>query len=343
MSRNLKIAINGFGRIGRCIFRAIFEQNLNIDIVAIIEPANIDAIAYLSKFDSTHGVFPGSIRHENGYLYVNDKKIQVFHTHKPNQVNWQALGIDLLLECSGQYSSRNEIQQFQAAGCNKILLSNPAKGAKETDCTIVYGVNEASLSASHSIVSAASCTTNAIVPVLNLLQQNYGVASAFMTSLHSVMNDQPIIDGYHNSDLRKTRSAMQSMVPIGTGLAHGVERILPELKGLTQAKSVRVPIVNVSAIDLSVNICTATSNADLISLFTKAAKLQPELFACVQQAYASNDFIHDSHSSIIDISQIRVNQGKFINLLVWFDNEWGFANRMLDLATYWARSYILGK
>lgn len=340
MSTNLKIAINGLGRIGRCVLRAIVEQNKAIDIVAINEPADTESLAYLSQFDSTHGIFPGDISHDEQNLYINGKKIPVFHASKAEQIDWRGLDIDILFECSGQYSTRQELQAFIDAGCKRVLLSNPGKSAAEIDCTIVYGLNQNDIQADHKIVSAASCTTNAIVPVLDLLHQNVGVASAHMTTLHSVMNDQPLIDGYHNQDLRRTRSALQSMVPVATGLSSGVERLLPELKGLTNAKSIRVPILNVSAIDLSVNTKNDTSTNELIDLFLMASRQQSKIFSCVKQAYASVDFNHDSHSAIIDISQVKVNQGNFVNLLVWFDNEWGFANRMIDVAQYWAKSSI---
>lgn len=336
MSNSLKIAINGFGRIGRCVLRTIFERNLNIEVIAINEPSDLDSMVYLTQFDSTHGLFPGTVKAKDNSLYINNKKIQVFHETDPKNVNWAGLGIEMLLECSGHYLTRDNIEKFTLAGCKRVLLSNPGKNAEEIDSTIVFGVNEANINNQHRIVSAASCTTNAVVPVLNLLSKKFGVESAFMTTLHSVMNDQPIIDGYHDKDLRKTRSAMQSMIPINTGLAHGVERILPELKGLTSAKSVRVPIVNVSAIDLSVNITGKTSQNELIELFQQASSNQDRIFSCVQQAFASTDFNHNSHSSIIDTSQIRVNRGNFINMMIWFDNEWGFANRMIDVAQYWA-------
>ncbi len=339
MEKTLKIAINGFGRIGRCVMRAIYEQSLPIKIVAINEPADIDSIKYLIQFDSTQGRFPGSVDIKKDKLIVSNDEIKVFQTQNISDIPWQKLDIDLLLECSGKYTEKTELQKFIAAGCPKLLLSNPAKNAEEIDQTIVFGINEQTISANDKIISAASCTTNAVVPVLNLLQEKFGVAGAFMTSLHSVMNDQPLIDGYHNQDLRRTRSALQSMVPVKTGLAQGIERILPELKGLTQAKSVRVPIVNVSAIDLSVNVKADTNESEVIELFKTASQQQNKLIACEKQAYASIDFNQDPQSSIIDISQIRVNQNRFINLLVWFDNEWGFANRMLDLAQYWAKKF----
>lgn len=338
MSQPLRIAINGYGRIGRCFLRALIESphHQSIQVVAINEPADLESMAYLTHFDSTHGVFPAAVEsHDNG-LQIAGRDIQVFHARTPAQVPWKALKLDLLLECSGAYGSRRDLQGFLDAGCPRLLVSNPGHGAADVDCTIVYGVNESVLQPDQTIVSAASCTTNAVVPVLHVLDQHLGVQSAYLTTLHSVMNDQPMIDGYHHSDLRRTRSAMQSIVPVTTGLAQGVERLLPQLAGRIQAKAIRVPILNVSAIDLSVNLNTATSVEALNALLEDAARAHPGLLACTRQPHASIDFNHNPHSAVVDLGQTRVNHGSFINLLLWFDNEWGFANRMLDITRTWA-------
>ncbi|MGB6007817.1 type I glyceraldehyde-3-phosphate dehydrogenase [Castellaniella sp.] len=338
MSLPLRLAINGYGRIGRCVLRAWMESAdpHAIQVVGINEPADLESMAYLTRFDSTHGVFPGEVRALDGGLRVQGRDIPVFHAREPADVPWDTLGLDLLLECSGTYGTRERLQGFLDAGCPRLLVSNPGHSAGDVDATIVHGINDADLRADQRIVSAASCTTNAIVPVLDLLDRDLGVQSAFLTTLHSVMNDQPMIDGYHHSDLRRTRSAMQSIVPVTTGLAQGVERLLPQLAGRIQAKAVRVPILNVSAIDLSVNLAQATSVDALNALLTQAARACPHLLACTRQPHASIDFNHDPHSAILDLGQTRVNNGHFANLLVWFDNEWGFANRMLDIARGWA-------
>ncbi|HET8597947.1 MAG TPA: glyceraldehyde 3-phosphate dehydrogenase NAD-binding domain-containing protein [Castellaniella sp.] len=341
MAEPLRLAINGYGRIGRCVLRAMAEScdPDAVRVVAINEPADLESMAYLTHFDSTHGVFPGQVETAGGGLRIQGRDIAVFHAREPGQVPWESLDLDLVLECSGVYGSRAALQGFLDAGCPRLLVSNPGHGASDVDCTIVHGVNDAELRADQRIVSAASCTTNAIVPVLDLLDRRLGVESAFLTTLHSVMNDQPMIDGYHHSDLRRTRSAMQSIVPVTTGLAQGVERLLPGLSGRVQAKAVRVPILNVSAIDLAVNLGRPTSVDELNALLTAAAAARPELLACTRQPHASVDFNHDPHSAILDLGQTRVNNGRFANLLVWFDNEWGFANRMLDLAQGWARLF----
>lgn len=338
MSQPLRIGINGYGRIGRCVLRALMEcpEHRGIQVVVLNEPADLESMAYLTSFDSTHGVFSGLVETTARGLHINGQDIRVFHEKTPQAVPWGDLELDLLLECSGAYGTRDALQGFLDAGCPRLLISNPGHSAAEIDCTIVYGTNEHELKPDQRIVSAASCTTNAVVPVLDLLDRHLGVQSAFLTTLHSVMNDQPMIDGYHHSDLRRTRSAMQSIVPVTTGLAQGVERLLPQLAGRVQAKAVRVPILNVSAIDLTANLAQATSVESLNALLLDAAQAHPALMACTRQPHASIDFNHDPHSVVLDLGQTRVNDARFINLLLWFDNEWGFANRMLDIARAWA-------
>lgn len=341
MKQALRIAINGYGRIGRCVLRALFESQgqEDIHIVAINEPADLDSMAYLTRYDSTHGVFAAQVHTTEHGLNINGHDIRVYHEARPDQVPWQEMRLDLLLECSGAYSTREELQAFIDAGCPRMLVSHPGRSAEDIDCTIVHGVNDHMLSAAQTMVSAASCTTNAIVPVLDMLDRELGVASAFLTTLHSVMNDQPMIDGYHHSDLRRTRSAMQSIVPVATGLAQGIERMLPRMAGRVQAKAIRVPILNVSAIDMAVNLQRDTTPEELNRLFLRESRARPHLFACTSQPHASVDFNHDSRSAIMDLGQTRVNQGSFANLMVWFDNEWGFANRMLDVTRAWADKF----
>ncbi|MFV0283808.1 MAG: type I glyceraldehyde-3-phosphate dehydrogenase [Castellaniella sp.] len=336
--RPLRVAINGYGRIGRCVLRAWMESahRHRLRIVAINEPADLESMAYLTRFDSTHGVFPGAVGVIDGGLCIAGQAISVFHAREPADGPWNSLEFDLLLECSGAFSTRDALQTFLDAGCPRVLVSHPGKSAADVDSTIVHGINDDELQAGQRIVSAASCTTNAAVPILDLLERHLGVDNAFLTTLHSVMNDQPMIDGYHHADLRRTRSAMQSIVPVATGLAQGIERLLPGLAGRIQAKAVRVPILNVSAIDLAVNLRRDTTQDALNALFAEAARARPDLIACTNLPHASVDFNHDSHSAVVDLGQTRVNQGRFVNLLIWFDNEWGFANRMLDVARCWA-------
>jgi len=337
MNRPIRLAINGYGRIGRCFLRALHESALShkFQVAAINEPADLDSMVYLSRFDSTHGVFPGSIDRAGEALVVNGETVLVSHADTPEGVDWAGLDIDMLVECSGRYGLRADLRRFLDAGCPRILVSHPARSAQDVDFTAVYGVNHEQLDPAARLVSNASCTTNAIVPVLDRLHRAFGIEQAFLTTLHSVMNDQPMIDGYHHSDLRRTRSAMQSIIPVSTGLAQGVERLLPELTGKVCAKAIRVPILNVSAIDFMVNLRRDASAEDLNALMAEAARAHPRLFAVSDQPHASVDFNHDPHSAIVDASQTRCNGPRFANLMVWFDNEWGFANRMLDMADYW--------
>ncbi len=333
-----RIAINGYGRIGRSFLRALQESGLReqLAVVHINEPADLDSMAYLTRFDSTHGRFQGTVRQHRAGLLINDAPISVSHASQVQHVDWQALDIDLLVECSGQYAQRCELETFLKAGVARLLLSHPGHSASDVDATIVYGINHGTLTGTERLVSNASCTTNAVVPILDLLDREFGVDQAFLSTLHSVMNDQPLVDGYHHADLRRTRSAMQSMIPVSTGLARGVERLLPRLKGRVQAKAIRVPTLNVSAIDLVVhvtrNVTTATVNGLLANA---AAGPWTGLIAYSDAPHASIDFNHDPHSAIVDGSQTLAAGDRLVNLLIWFDNEWGFANRMLDVTNHW--------
>ena len=343
MNSPIRLAINGYGRIGRCVLRALHESPLKnkFQIVAINEPADLETMVYLSRFDSTHGVFPGVIEQGPDCLLVDGKAIKVSHGRAPEDVDWKSLDIDILIECSGQYGSRQDLTRFINAGCSRLLLSHPGRSAQDVDVTVVYGVNHQLLSGEEILVSNASCTTNAIVPTLDLLHRTFGIEHAFLTTLHSVMNDQPLIDGYHHTDLRRTRSAMQSFIPVATGLAQGVERLLPELAGKIQAKAIRVPTPNVSAIDLMVSLEQKVTAQMINSLMMMAAKQQPGLLSYSDNPHASVDFNHNPHSAIIDGSQTRTNGPGFANLLIWFDNEWGFANRLLDVADFWADQMVV--
>ncbi|MFA7293643.1 MAG: glyceraldehyde 3-phosphate dehydrogenase NAD-binding domain-containing protein, partial [Rhodocyclaceae bacterium] len=323
----LRIAINGYGRIGRCFLRALHESPCreHLTVVAINEPAALESIAYLTQFDSTHGRFPSAVALQGQQLLIDGQAIAVSHETTPEAVNWKALGIDLVVECSGHYSTRPELERFIAAGCPRLLLSHPANSAADVDATIVYGINHESLTGSEIIVSNASCTTNAVVPVLDLLAREIGIDHVLLTTLHSVMNDQPLADGYHHADLRRTRSAMQSIIPVSTGLARGVERLLPALSGRVQAKAIRVPTANVSAIDMVIDASRPiTVEAVNTLLANAAAGPWQKLLAYTDAPHASVDFNHDPHSAIIDGSQTRLAGQHLLNLLLWFDNEWGF-------------------
>ncbi|OWT66305.1 type I glyceraldehyde-3-phosphate dehydrogenase [Candidimonas nitroreducens] len=338
MPHPIRLAINGYGRIGRCFLRALHESPLrhSFQVVAINEPADLDSMAYLTRFDSTHGIFPGDVQQRDEGLVIDGVPIHVSHAREPEGVDWAALDIDILVECSGRYGTRAELERFLAAGCPRLLLSHPGRSARDIDFTLIYGINQHALTGEERLVSNASCTTNAVVPVLNQLQQAFGVEHAFLTTLHSVMNDQPLIDGYHHSDLRRTRSAMQSIVPVATGLAQGVERFLPALAGKVQAKAIRVPTLNVSAIDIMAQLSSDADGERLHALLRTAAQRQPRLQAYSDAPHASVDFNHDPHSVVVDGSQTRMNGPRLANIFIWFDNEWGFACRLLDAVQAWS-------
>ncbi|MGA4603855.1 erythrose-4-phosphate dehydrogenase, partial [Ectopseudomonas hydrolytica] len=337
-NRPYRVALNGYGRIGRCVLRALHERGAGagLEIVALNDLADQASIEYLTRFDSTHGRFPGEVKVDGDCLHINGDCVKVLRQREPEAIDWAALDIDLLLECSGQYVTRAEAQRFIDAGAPRLLLSQPMASEADIDATVVYGVNQACLSGRELLVSNASCTTNCSVPLLKLLDESVGLEYVSITTIHSAMNDQPVIDAYHHEDLRRTRSAFQSVIPVSTGLARGIERLLPELAGRVQAKAIRVPTVNVSCLDITLQTARDTSAAEINSVLRQAAEAGPlkGLLAYTELPHASCDFNHDPHSAIVDGSQTRVSGPRLVNLLAWFDNEWGFANRMLDVAEH---------
>ena len=330
-----RIAINGLGRIGRSVLRAWFERadTAGLELVALNELADIQTLAHLTRYDSTHGKFAGNVAVEGSELIINATRLQVSHIPQLDALPWQQHGIDLVLECTGAFSDRANAQRHLQRGARRVLLSQPGATASDVDATIVYGVNHASLRREHTIISAASCTTNCIVPVIDALQREVGIEHGVITTIHSAMNDQPVLDAYHHTDLRKTRSAMQSIIPVDTGLARGIDRLLPHLTGRFEAQAMRVPTMNVSAIDLSVVVTKPVDRAVINTLLQQAAARYPaNVLGCTDEPLASCDFNHDARSGIVDLSQTRVSGSHLVKVLVWFDNEWAFANRMLDLA-----------
>ena len=336
--RPYKIALNGYGRIGRCVLRALHERGAGagLEIVALNDLADQASIEYLTRFDSTHGRFPGEVRVDGDCLHIQGQCVKVLRQSTPEAIDWAGLGIDLLLECSGQYTTREQAERFISAGAPRLLLSQPMTSEADIDATIVYGVNQQQLTGSELLVSNASCTTNCGVPLLKLLNEAVGLEYVSITTIHSAMNDQPVIDAYHHEDLRRTRSAFQSVIPVSTGLARGIERLLPELAGRIQAKAIRVPTVNVSCLDITLQTARDTSTEEINRVLRQAAESGPlkGLLAYTELPHASCDFNHDPHSAIVDGSQTRVSGPRLVNLLSWFDNEWGFANRMLDVAEH---------
>ena len=326
----IRIAINGFGRIGRSVLRALYESGRRVEmsVVAINELANAEGMAHLLKYDSSHGRFAWDVRQERDTMWVGDDTIRLLHEKQIADLPWRELGVDIVLDCSGVYGSRADGEAHIMAGAKKVLFSHP--GSHDLDATVVYGVNQQELQPEHHIVSNASCTTNCIIPVIKLLDDAFGIESGTVTTIHSSMNDQPVIDAYH-SDLRRTRAASQSIIPVDTKLAAGITRIFPKFCDRFEAISVRVPTINVTAIDLSVSVQAAVKVSDVNHLLQKAASTSFRgIVDYTELPLVSTDFNHDPHSAIVDGTQTRVSGQHLIKTLAWFDNEWGFANRMLD-------------
>jgi len=336
-----RVALNGYGRIGRCVLRAFYERGAAFDfqVVALNDLADMASIEYLTRFDSTHGRFPGEVGVDGDCLHLNGDCVKVLRESTPEAIDWRELDVDLVLECSGAYHSRADGERFLAAGVPRVLFSQPMASAADIDATVVMGINQQQLTGAERLVSNASCTTNCGVPLLKLLNEAVGIAYASITTIHSAMNDQPVIDAYHHEDLRRTRSAFQSVIPVSTGLARGIERLLPELSGRIQAKAVRVPTVNVSCLDITLQTARDTDAMAINRVLRDAAESGPlrGLLAYTELPHVSCDFNHDPHSAIVDGSLTRASGPRLVNLLAWFDNEWGFANRMLDVTDHYLR------
>ncbi|KGJ90267.1 erythrose-4-phosphate dehydrogenase [Thalassotalea sp. ND16A] len=328
----IKIAINGFGRIGRSILRALYETGRTdqFEIVAINELAKPEGIAHLLKYDTSHGRFGFAVSYENSVLNVAGDDIALFHHRKTEDLPWAELGVDIVLDCTGIYQGKASALQHIEQGAKKVLYSQPAH--TDVDKTIIFGINQHALTADDIIVSNGSCTTNCIVPVIQTLDQAFGIESGTITTIHSSMHDQQVIDAYHD-DLRLSRAASQSIIPVGTKLAAGIERILPKFSGRFEAIAVRVPTMNVTAMDLSV---TLNSDVDIAAVNNAIIEAQNNglsgILGFTTEPLVSSDFNHDPNSSIVDGNSTRVSHKRLAKLLVWCDNEWAFANRMLDTA-----------
>ena len=331
-----RLAINGYGRIGQCILRAWAERDdcRGLDMIALNELSDLDTLAYLTRYDTIHGRFPSKVETRNEQLWIDNHPIRVLCSETPGGLPWADLNIDLLLECTGSFKDRATAELHLEAGAKRLLFSHPAEA--DVDATIVRGVNLDQLTSEMRIVSAASCTTNCVIPLLKLLDDNFGIEHATTTTIHSVMNDQPVSDAYNKNDLRLTRSAMASIIPVETGLAKGIYRLLPHLEGRIASTHLRVPTLNVSAMDLTLCVQRDTSVTEINQLLRNASEgaLQG-IMGYTEEPNASVDFNHDPRSSIIDATQTHVAGKRLVKLLCWFDNEWGFANRMLDVALHW--------
>ncbi|KEF31871.1 D-erythrose-4-phosphate dehydrogenase [Marinobacter nitratireducens] len=334
-----RVAINGYGRIGQCVLRALYENGYrdHLQVVAINELSDIDTIAHLTRYDSTHGRFRGDIDVQGDDLVVNGDHIRILRHPEAEALPWRLLDVDLVLECTGAYSDRATAEKHIDAGARRLLFSQPAES--DVDRTVVFGINHQQLNAADRIVAAGSCTTNCLVPVIKVLDDAFGVEQGSTTTIHAAMNDQPVIDAYHHQDLRRTRSALHNIVPVDTGLARGIERLLPEMEGRFSSVAMRVPTLNVSAIDMVVNVEKATTIREVNDLLSGAAKGPLKgILGYTDELLASSDFNHDAHSGVVDGGQTRVTGGTMVKVLCWFDNEWGFANRMLDVSQSWLKT-----
>ena len=326
----VRVGINGFGRIGRLVFRAAMEaKRKDIEFVAINDLGTAEANAHLLKYDSVHGTYPGKVDAMKNAIKVDGKKVQVLSERDPAQLPWDKLGVDIVLECTGIFTSKEAAGKHLEAGAKKVLVSAPASGA---DITVVYGVNDKKLRKSHKIISNASCTTNCLVPVAYVLDRTVGIKHGFMTTVHSYTGDQPSVDTLHK-DLRRARAAALSMIPTSTGAARATGLVLPELSGKLDGTSIRVPTANVSLVDLTIEAKKRTDAETINAAMVKAAKGPLKGVLAINEApLVSSDFNHSSASSTFDTTQTQVLDGTCVRVLSWYDNEWGFSNRMSDTA-----------
>jgi glyceraldehyde 3-phosphate dehydrogenase len=327
----VRVAINGFGRIGRLVLRAIIESGRkDLEVIAVNDLGSVEANAHLLKHDSVHGAFPRTIKVTKKGFSIGQNVIRVTAERDPTKLPWKELDVDIALECTGLFTSREKAAAHLSAGAKKVLISAPAD---DVDLTVVYGVNHDKLRKSHSVVSNASCTTNCLSPVAMVLRDCCGIDRGFMTTVHSYTGDQSTVDTLHK-DLRRARAAALSMIPTSTGAARAIGLVLPELSGKLDGTSIRVPTPNVSLVDLKVDTSRKTSADDINEAMIKASK-SPRLkgiLGVTDEPLVSSDFNHNSHSSIFDLTQTKVIDGTFARVMSWYDNEWGFANRMGDIA-----------
>jgi len=327
--QKLKVAVNGFGRIGRCVIRAIYERNLHtsVDVVAINELADTETMAYLLRYDSTHGRFFREVSVAGDFLSVDGNAIRILHHESLGKLPWGEYEVDLVLDCTGRYKKKCDLEVHLNRGAKKVLLSQPGVGV---DFTLIAGLNQDLLQPEHSIISLGSCSTNCILPLFSLLDKEFGIKRGVTTTIHSAMNDQPVIDAY-SSDLRRTRAAVASIIPVNTALARGISRLMPHLHGRIESLHLRVPTLNVSVMDLSLQVKKDISAEQVNVLIEKASSgCLRKIIGFTREPHASVDFNHDARSGIVDASQTRVSGQRLLKMLVWFDNEWGFANRMVD-------------
>src|SRR5499426_3892124 len=326
----VRIAISGFGRIGRNILRAIVEaKRKDLEIVAINDLFSAKDNAHLLRYDSVHGRFPGEVKVDGDSIDVGAGPIKVLAERDPSKLPWKACKIDLVMECTGIFTDRDKAAAHLEAGAKRVLVSAPAKGA---DLTVVYGVNHDKLTPDHKVVSNASCTTNCLAPVAKVLNELVGIKSGFMTTVHSYTNDQPSLDQVHK-DLYRARAAAINMIPTSTGAARAVGLVLPELAGKLDGVAIRVPTPNVSVIDFKFVAKRATTKDEINRAVKRAAEQQLKgILGYTEAPNVSSDFNHDAHSSVFAMDQTKVMDGTLVRVMSWYDNEWGFSNRMVDTA-----------
>ena len=328
----IRVAINGYGRIGRNVLRAHYEygKHHDIEIVAINNPGNIDTIALLTKYDTAHGKFPAEVSVDGDYLIVNGDRIRVTGDRNPENLPWKELNIDIVMECTGFFTTKEAASAHIRAGAKKVIISAP--GGKDVDATVVFGVNQNVLKASDTVISNASCTTNCLAPLAMALNDGLGIVDGLMTTIHSYTNDQVLTDVYHN-DPRRARAAALNIIPTKTGAAAAVGLVLPELNGKLDGFAVRVPTINVSVVDLTFNASRNTSVEEVNTVMKAASEGKLKgILEYNTEPLVSTDFNHNQASSIFDSTQTRVIGGSLVKVLSWYDNEWGFSCRMLDTA-----------
>lgn len=332
----IKLAINGYGRIGRTILRALYEGDLQnkFQIVAINDLGNTRTNAHLTQYDTVHGRFNAKVDYQDNLLIVNNQQIKTFSERNPKDLPWGELGVDIVLECTGLFRSKATCQAHLDAGAKKVIISAPGQ---EVDATVVYGVNHNILTSDMTIISNASCTTNCLAPIAKLLNDNLGVESGIMTTIHAYTNDQVLSDVYH-SDLYRARAAALNMIPTQTGAAESVGLVIPELKGKFSGMAVRVPTANVSLVDLNFISERTTTVKEVNDIIIRAAEgKMKDVITVNHEPLVSSDFNHVAYSSNFDATQTKV-QGRLVKVMSWYDNEWGFSNRMLDTAQVFANA-----
>ena len=327
----IKVAINGYGRIGRNVLRALYESNRTqeIRIVAVNDLGDAETNAHLTQYDTAQGKFPGEVGVDGGDIVINGDKVKVFAERDPAKLPWGSLGVDVVLECTGLFTSKAKAGAHIAGGAKKVIISAP--GDKDVDGTFVFGVNEDKLTAQHEVISNASCTTNCLAPLAKVLHEKIGIVHGLMTTIHSYTNDQVLTDVFHK-DLRRARSATMSQIPTKTGAAAAVGLVLPELNGKLDGFAMRVPTINVSVVDLVFQAVRATTHAEIDAAIKEASRGRLKgILGMNHKPLVSVDFNHNPLSSIYDATQTRVMGGTLVKVLSWYDNEWGFSNRMLDM------------